>query len=334
MMDKILVMGCGTWGSALAQSLSVNGHKVVMWHYDETKLLEFNKTRRHPNLLNFKFEESIEFEYDIEKSVKKSKIIVLAVPSNAIRGIVKDIKTHLNDGHIIVNTSKGLEEKTFFTMSELISNELNPDLRKIVTLYGPSHAEEVAANQPTTLVSACTDVNIGKKVQAVFSSENIRVYTNKDIKGVELGGSLKNIIAIAIGICDGLGFGDNTKAALITRGMAEITRLGIKMGADQSTFSGLSGIGDLIATCLSKHSRNRFVGESIGSGKSLEEILESMDMVAEGVLTAKTINDLSNEHKVDMPISNAVNQVLFHDVDPKKFVISLMSRDLINESDN
>ena len=334
MTDKLLVMGCGTWGSALAQSLSSNSHRVTMWHYDEMKLLGFKSTRLHPNLLNFEFNKAINFKYDLKESVESSNIIVLAVPSSAVRGVINKIKSYLNENHIIVITSKGLEPKTFFTMSEVVYNELDHNFNRIVTLYGPSHAEEVSANQPTALVSACSNVDVGKKIQAVFSSENLRVYTNQDIKGVELGGSLKNIIAIAIGICDGLGFGDNTKAALITRGMVEITRLGVQMGAHHSTFSGLSGIGDLIATCLSKHSRNRFVGESIGSGKSLNEVLESMDMIAEGVTTSKTINDLSAKYKVDMPISSAVNQVLFNDVDPKKFVLDLMSRNLINERDN
>ena len=219
-------------------------------------------------------------------------------------------------------------------MSEVISSELNKGFKNIVSLYGPSHAEEVATNQPTTLVSASLDLDTAKIIQKVFSSRYLRVYTNQDIRGVELGGSLKNIIAIATGICDGLGFGDNTKAAIITRGIAEITRLGVKMGAHSSTFSGLSGIGDLIATCLSKHSRNRYVGESLGSGKSLNQILESMDMVAEGVTTAKSVNQLSQKYEVEMPISKAVFQILFEGLDPKKVVLDLMSRELTTEKNN
>ena len=216
-------------------------------------------------------------------------------------------------------------------MSEVISSELNNGFENIVSLYGPSHAEEVAANQPTTLVSASSNLEIAKIIQKVFSSQYLRVYTNQDIKGVELGGSLKNIIAIATGICDGLGFGDNTKAAIITRGIAEITRLGVKMGALNSTFSGLSGVGDLIATCLSKHSRNRFVGESLGSGKSLIQILDSMEMVAEGVITTKSVYQLSEKYEVEMPISKAVYQILYEEIDPKKVVLDLMSRDLTAE---
>ena len=218
-------------------------------------------------------------------------------------------------------------------MSEVIYSEMS-SFYNIVSLYGPSHAEEVIDKQPATLVSASDDLDIAKKVQSIFSSDNLRVYTNQDIIGVELGGSLKNVIAIATGICDGIGFGDNTKAALLTRGMAEIIRLGEKMGANPSTFSGLSGVGDLIATCLSQHSRNRFVGQSIGEGKNLDEILNSMDMVAEGVNMSRSINDLSKKYDVDMPISKAVYKILFHNKDPKDMVVGLMTRDLIQEKNN
>ena len=333
-MDKILVMGCGTWGSVIAQSLAKNGYDVTMWHYNEKKLTEFQSTRLHPNLLNFSYDPKISFNYNLSDIVDESSIIVIATPSKTVRDIIVKIKFNLNDNHIIVNTSKGLELDTLYTMSEVISSELNKEFKNIVSLYGPSHAEEVATNQPTTLVSASLDIDTAKIIQRVFSSQYLRVYANQDIKGVELGGSLKNIIAIATGICDGLGFGDNTKAAIITRGIAEITRLGVKMGALSSTFSGLSGIGDLIATCLSKHSRNRYVGESIGSGKSLNQILETMEMVAEGIITAKSVNQLSQKYEVEMPISKAVFQILFEELDPKKVVLDLMSRDLTTEKNN
>ena len=333
-MDKILVMVCGTWGSALAKSLSESNYNVSMWHYNEQKLIELKTSRAHPNLLNFEFNKNIEFDFDLQSVLSKSNLIVIATPSKSIREIVSTIKPFLTENHILVNTSKGLETNTFLTMSEVISDVLGSDFNNIVSLYGPSHAEEVAANLPTALVSSSKDIVIAKMVQKIFSSKNIRVYTNIDIKGVELGGSLKNIIAIATGVCDGLGFGDNTKSALITRGIAEITRLGIKMGAAPSTFSGLSGIGDLIATCLSKHSRNRFVGEELGSGKSLKNILDSMDMVAEGVITAKSVHELSIKYQVDMPISNAVYQILFEKMNPKTIVLNLMSRDLIQEKNN
>ena len=232
-----------------------------------------------------------------------------------------------------MNTAKGLENGSLLRMSEVISSEMT-SFNNIVSLYGPSHAEEVINNQPTTLVSASDDLDIAKKVQSIFSSDNLRVYTNQDIIGVELGGSLKNVIAIATGICDGIGFGDNTKAALLTRGMAEIIRLGEKMGANPSTFSGLSGVGDLIATCLSQHSRNRFIGQSIGEGKNLDEILNSMDMVAEGVNMSRSIDDLSKKYNIDMPISKAVYKILFDNKDPKDMVVGLMNRDLIQEKNN
>jgi len=334
-MNKILVLGCGTWGSAIAQSLSNNSHLVTMWHYDEDKLLNFNKTRIHPNLLNFTFNSNINFDYNLENSLSESEIVVVATPSSAVRGIIAKINPFLKDSQIIVNTAKGFEDKTLLRMSEVITEEITiPNFDNIVSLYGPSHAEEVINEQPTTLVSASKYINIAEKIQSVFSSGILRVYTNQDIIGVELGGSLKNVIAIATGICDGIGFGDNAKAALITRGMAEIIRLGEKMGATASTFSGLSGMGDLIATCLSKHSRNRHVGESIGEGKSLDEVLNSMEMVAEGVNTAKAINDLSIKYQVDMPISNAVYKILFNNDDPKKIVSDLMNRDLVQEKNN
>jgi glycerol-3-phosphate dehydrogenase (NAD(P)+) len=233
---------------------------------------------------------------------------------------------------IIINLSKGLENNTLKRMSEVILEITDVDDDRIVSLYGPSHAEEVILGYPTTLVAASSNERSSKMIQDIFSSNILRVYSNKDIKGVELGGSLKNVIAIAAGICDGIGFGDNTKAALLTRGMAEITRLGVEMGAKESTFSGLSGIGDLIATCLSKHSRNRYVGEEIGKGKRLSSILDNMDMVAEGVKTTRSVYDLSKEYNLDMPISEGVNNILFNDKNPKSIVSELMNRDLVNEN--
>jgi glycerol-3-phosphate dehydrogenase (NAD(P)+) len=213
-------------------------------------------------------------------------------------------------------------------MSEVIKESSNLDSGQIVSLYGPSHAEEVIKGDPTTLVSASSDKSSAEYVQTIFSSDTLRVYTNNDIKGVELGGSLKNVIAIAAGICDGIGFGDNSKAALMTRGIAEITRLGVAMGVNSDTFSGLSGIGDLIVTCLSIHSRNRYVGEEIGKGKTLVSILDKMDMVAEGIRTAQSVYDLSKKYQVEMPISEGVYQILFNEKNPKEIVSELMTRDL------
>ena len=245
--------------------------------------------------------------------------------------MIKSKKCYSNDS-IIVNVSKGLENNTLKRMSEVILDELNININQVVSLYGPSHAEEVIKGSPTTLVASSISESVSVIIQNIFSSNLLRVYTNNDIKGVELGGSIKNVIAIAAGICDGIGYGDNTKAALLTRGISEITRLGEAMGAKVSTFSGLSGIGDLIVTCLSKHSRNRYLGEAIGKGKKLDQILNNMDMVAEGVKTTKSVYDLSIKHKIDMPISIAVYKVLFNDEDPKTIVLDLMNRELAQET--
>ncbi len=334
-MSNICVLGCGTWGSALAQILAFNDHNVTMWHYDKNKLLKINKDRSHPNLPNFTYHSSISFDNDLKSAIKNTDLIVIATPSKSVRSLSRLLGSHISPEQIIVSTSKGLESKTLKRMSEVIREEINTISEKnIIALYGPSHAEEVIKKFPTAIVAASQDIENAQKAQSIFSSEILRVYTNKDIVGVELGGSLKNVIAIGVGMCDGVGFGDNTKSAIITRGMAEIIRLGVAMGARKETFSGLSGIGDMIATCLSKHSRNRYVGESLGKGKSLEEIMESMNMVAEGVETAKSIESLSLKYDIDMPISNAVCKILFEGKDPKSMVVNLMTRHLGDELSN
>ena len=334
-MSNICVLGCGTWGSALAQILAFNDHNVTMWHYDKNKLLKINKDRSHPNLPNFTYHSSISFDHDLKSAIKNTDLIVIATPSKSVRSLSRLLGSHISPEQIIVSTSKGLESKTLKRMSEVIREEINTISEKnIIALYGPSHAEEVIKKFPTAIVAASQDIENAQKAQSIFSSEILRVYTNKDIVGVELGGSLKNVIAIGVGMCDGVGFGDNTKSAIITRGMAEIIRLGVAMGARKETFFGLSGIGDMIATCLSKHSRNRYVGESLGKGKSLEEIMESMNMVAEGVETAKSIESLSLKYDIDMPISNAVCKILFEGKDPKSMVVNLMTRHLGDELSN
>ena len=330
-MENISLLGCGTWGSALAQILAENDHNVLAWHYKAKTVSYMKSSRKHPNLNGFQFHNNITFDSNLDNLVTKAKCIVIAVPSHSVRQIMTKVSNKLSNDTIIVNVSKGIENDSLKTMSEVICEVTGKDLSKIVTLYGPSHAEEVIAKHPTTLVSASINNSSSSYVQNIFSSDQLRVYTNNDIFGVELGGSLKNVIAIATGICDGIGFGDNTKAALLTRGIAEITRLGVTMGANSETFNGLSGVGDLIATCLSKHSRNRFVGEEIGKGKKLKAILNEMDMVAEGVKTTKSVYDLSKNHKVDMPISKGVYNILFNEKNPKTEVIQLMTRDLKNE---
>ena len=330
-MSNISLLGCGAWGSAISQALAKNDHQVYAWHYDSDSLELMNKSRKHPKLNNFDFHENISFEKNIEICISKSNLVVLAVPSHSVRELMNNSCKYFTDKTIIVNLTKGLENNTLKTMSEVILEVSGVDVKKIVSLYGPSHAEEVLKGFPTTLVAASIDDKTSSLVQDVFSSDVLRVYSNNDLKGVELGGSLKNVIAIATGICDGIGFGDNTKAALLTRGLAEITRLGTSMGAKKTTFSGLSGIGDLIVTCLSQHSRNRKVGQQIGEGKILKDILSEMQMVAEGVETAKSLHRLIEKYEVEMPISESIYQILFHDADPKESVYRLMTRELSSE---
>ena len=331
-MKKITILGCGTWGSALSQSLALNGHSIYVWHYKPDVLEKMRDTRKHSKLDDFTFHENINFDADLSKCISKSKIIVVSVPSHAMRELMIKSNNYYSDDSIIVNVSKGLENNTLKRMSEVILDELSIKLNQVVSLYGPSHAEDVINGSPTTLVASSISESSSAIIQNIFSSNLLRVYTNNDIKGVELGGSIKNVIAIAAGICDGIGYGDNTKAALLTRGIYEITCLGEAMGAKVSTFSGLSGIGDLIVTCLSKHSRNRYLGEAIGKGKKLNQILNNMDMVAEGVKTTKSVYDLSIKYKIDMPISIAVYKVLFNDEDPKTIVLDLMNRELAQET--
>ena len=328
---KITVLGFGSWGGTVAQSLCNKGHKVIGWHKFAEEVEEMQKTLQHNLISQLKISKELLLTTDLRVSLKDAEIVVVATPSHIVRGIIGDSAKYIKKDAIIVNLAKGVENDSLQTMSQVIAEAGKIRADRIVTLYGPSHAEEVALGMPTTLVSACTKSKTAKIVQHEFSSETLRIYTNKDILGVELAGSLKNVIAIAAGICDGIGYGDNTKAALITRGLTEITRLGVEMGAKPETFFGLSGIGDLMATCLSKHSRNRYVGEELGKGRKLEEILDEMKMVAEGVKTAKSVVQLRDKYKVPMPIASAMESVLFHNADPKDKVKELMTRDLKKE---
>ena len=277
------------------------------------------------------FPSDVEFTNDISSAIQSSKIIVLALPSQSIRDVITKNKSSFNKNHIIVNVSKGIEIDTLMTISEVINDSLDGNHKSVVTLSGPSHAEEVINGHPTTLVAASNDIQSAEIIQNLFATEMLRTYLNRDIRGVELGGSMKNVIAIAAGICDGIGYGDNSKAALMTRGMMEITRLGEAMGAKVETFRGLSGYGDLIVTCLSKHSRNRQLGQLIGEGKALEDITVDMSMIAEGIFTAKSVHQLQLKHNVEMPIHEAIYQVLFQKKDPRNSVSELMTRRLSEE---
>ena len=327
-MNKISFLGCGSWGGALGLALANKGIDVTFWHRNAQVVQSLTDTRIHYLVPSLIFPESISFTSSIEDAIKGASTVIIAVPSQTIRELLEANKDLFSRNQTIVNVSKGIEIDSLMTISEVIIDVLGKDFTKVVTLSGPSHAEEVIHGHPTTLVSASANQDAAIEIQALFSNEILRTYANSDIKGVELGGSMKNVIAIAAGICDGIGYGDNTKAALLTRGMTEISRLGVKMGANPTTFNGLSGIGDLIVTCLSKHSRNRNVGQAIGDGKSLDQVLSEMKMVAEGVKSAKSVHQLRQKHNVNMPICEAVYQILFEGKDPKKSVTDLMTREL------
>lgn len=329
-MEKICVLGAGSWGSALALVLAKKGYDVSLWTLKEEQANKINKTKENIDYLpGVLFPNNIKVTTDLEESVSNSKLIVLAIPSQAIRSISKQIKPFVKDEQILVDVAKGLEKGTGLRLSEVCKEELpnNP----YVTLSGPSHAEEVAKDIPTTVVVASEDLEIAQIVQDIFMSPKFRVYTNPDIVGVELGGALKNIIAFGAGICDGLGLGDNAKAALMTRGIREIGRLGVAMGADISTFSGLSGIGDLIVTCTSMHSRNRRAGILIGQGKSLEETLKEVKMVVEGITATEVAYEEAKKLNIDMPITNAIYSVLHDKANANEVVIDLMMRNKTHE---
>ena len=330
-MDKISLLGCGTWGSAVGQLLAEKGLTVNAWQRDEDKAAKMARTRKPPNLADLVFNEKIVFTSDLKDTLKSADIIILATPSHSISELIPQVELGMKAQSIIVNLAKGIDLETLMTMSQLIQVESNIGSDQIVSLYGPSHAEEVVRKLPTTLVAACPKKTTSKTIQELLSTDVLRVYRNKDILGVEIGGSLKNVMAIAAGICDGIGYGDNSKAAILTRGITEMTRLGLVMGAKKSTFSGLSGIGDLLVTALSKHSRNRYLGEDIGRGRSLQDITDNMDMIAEGVNTCRAIPRIIEKYDIEMPIANSVYGILFENKNPLEAVKELMTRDLTAE---
>jgi glycerol-3-phosphate dehydrogenase (NAD(P)+) len=328
-MSKISILGAGSWGIALAVMLNSSGHKIILWEFNDQDMVKLKKQREHKEKLpGIMIPQEVEITDDLSEATQDSEMILLALPSHTVREVAKKMVSVDLNTPIIVNLAKGIENDTLCRTSEVLTGELPESLhRKIATLSGPSHAEEVSKKIPTTVVVAGFDQNILKKVQEVFMNPYFRVYTNSDLIGVELGGSLKNIIAIASGICDGLNLGENTKGALLTRGLAEMIRLGEKLGARAQTFAGLSGMGDLITTCFSRYSRNRYVGEEIGKGKKLDEVLAKMVMVAEGVKTTISAYQLSQKYNVEMPITKEVYQVLFEGKEPLNGVYDLMTRD-------
>lgn len=330
---RISVLGAGSWGTALAILLNSNGHEVTLWEYKKAYWKTLKKTRENKVYLpKIKIPEEILISNSLADSTQNKHMIVLAIPSQFIRSVIAKLKKYDFSNITFVSVAKGIEQNTLLTVSQIIKDEIpNITDQNIGVLSGPSHAEEVARKIPTAVVSASLDLDTAKQIQAAFMNSYFRVYFSTDLIGVELGGALKNVIAIGAGIVDGAKFGDNTKAAIMTRGIAEISRIGIEMGARPETFSGLSGIGDLIVTCISRHSRNRFVGEQIGAGKKLKEILKSMQMVAEGVATCKSTYELARKHFVKTPIVDAVYNALFLDKDPIRATYDLMARDMKSE---
>jgi glycerol-3-phosphate dehydrogenase (NAD(P)+) len=326
------VLGAGSWGTALSLVLADKGHNVKLWGRNKDALQLIKQDRENIKYLpGIKLPENIIIEHNLEKALYLSELVVLSVPSQSVRGICQQISKYINKKTIIVNTAKGIEIETLSRLSLIIINELKIKETNFTVLSGPTHAEEVARKQPTAIVAASVEKNTAEFVQDTFMTNYFRVYTNPDVIGVETGGAFKNVIALATGICDGLGFGDNSKAALMTRGLTEIGRLGCKLGGDPLTFAGLSGVGDLIVTCTSMHSRNRRAGIQIGKGKSLEQILKEMGMVVEGIKTTEAAYKIANNLGIEVPITNQLYEILFNNLDPKKGVENLMERNKTHE---
>ena len=325
---KIGIIGTGTWGLALGILLSDNGHELTMWSAISSEIDKLNETRVHP-VLETRMDDSIVFTADLEEAMRDKELLVLAVPSIYTRSTAARMKEYYRPGQIIVSVAKGIKEDTLMPLVDQIEQEISG--ATVSVLCGPSHAEEVAKRLPTVVVSGCRDQAVAERVRDAFMSPVFRVYTSDDVLGMELGSSLKNVIALAAGIADGLGYGDNTKAALITRGITEIARLGCRMGGRRETFYGLTGMGDLIVTCASMHSRNRRAGILIGQGKSMQEAMDEVHMVVEGVYSAKAARELAEKYNVRMPIVTEVNRILFEGKDARAAVDELMTRDSVAE---
>jgi len=328
--QTICVLGAGSWGITLANYLTDLGHRLRLWEFDPAVAERLDRERQRREMLpDVTIQAGIRITSDLAAAVCNAEILFLVVPSHVCRSVLQSLKTTpMRVDALLVSCSKGIENDTQMRISEIVQQVMPQfNFDRFAVLSGPSHAEEVGKRIPTAVVVASQSEEYAAVLQRTLSSNFFRIYRGCDIAGVELGGSLKNVIAIAAGICDGAGFGDNTKAALQPRGLAEITRLGRKLGADPLTFAGLSGMGDLIVTCMSRHSRNRYLGEQIGRGKTLTQALESMTMVAEGVRTCKSAVVLADQHQVDMPICRQVYEILFHQKDPGHSLVELMSRE-------
>ena len=332
-MANVSVLGAGSWGLGLALLLNNNGHNVTVWSVLNDEVVMLQTEREHKRCLpGVRIPDSITISGDTANVINNADVLVLAVASPYTRSTAKLIAPFVKEGQIIVNVAKGVEEHTLLTLCQIVEEEIPQ--AKVAVLSGPSHAEEVSRGIPTTCVIGAHEKNTAEYLQNIFMSDVFRVYTSPDMLGICIGGALKNVIALAAGIADGLGYGDNTKAALITRGNAEITRLGVAMGANPHTFSGLSGIGDLIVTCASMHSRNRRAGILIGKGYTKDQAMEEVQMVVEGVFSAKAALELSKKYNIEMPIVEQVNKVLFKDKPAAEAVKELMLRDKKIEIDN
>ena len=325
-MAKISVIGAGSWGTALAVHLDKNGHEVTIWSIldSEVKMLQEEREQKD-KLPGVKISERMHITKDLKEAITGKDVIVMAVPSTFIRSTAAMCASYVEQGQIVVDVAKGIEEDTLLSMTEIIAEEIPQ--AKVAVLSGPSHAEEVGRGIPTTIVVGAKDQHTAVYLQNIFMNEMFRVYISSDMKGIELGGALKNVVALVAGIADGLGYGDNTKAALITRGIAEISRLGMAMGGKYETFYGLTGVGDLIVTCASKHSRNCRAGVLIGQGYSYQEAMDEVKMVVEGVYSAKAAKALGEKYKVSLPIIEKVNEVLFKNLPAAEAVRELMIRD-------
>lgn len=328
-MTNITVFGMGSFGTALANVLAENGHEVLMWGKNEQSVEELNQQHMNTRYLKkAKLNQAIKATSDIDEAIAYSDIYLMALPTKAMREVASLIDSKLSSAKTFIHVAKGIENDTFKRVSEMLEDSISTEHNAgIGVLSGPSHAEEVVIKQPTTVAASSKDERISQLIQDLFMNDYLRVYTNNDLIGVELGGALKNIIAVASGIVAGLGYGDNAKAALMTRGLAEISRLGEKLGADPMTFLGLGGIGDLIVTCTSTHSRNYTLGYKLGQGKTMDEALEEMNMVVEGINTTNSVYHLAKAQNVDMPITSALYKVLFEGVPVSESVKELMGRD-------
>ncbi len=327
---KTAVVGSGAWGTALAIRLHKNGHKVVLWNAAESRAAQMRTTRQNPRLSGFQLPDGMEISADYA-CVKDCALVVIACPSFPIRSVCKGIAPYLREDAVLVSVTKGLEDGTFLRMSQVVNQETG---REVVVLTGPSHAEEVALDLPTGCLAACENREKAELVQDAFMAENFRIYTSPDAVGAELGAALKNVIALCAGVADGLGYGDNTKAMLMTRGLTEIARLGVSLGASRDTFAGLAGVGDLIVTCTSLHSRNRRAGILIGQGKTAQEAMSEVGAVVEGYYAAKAAHKLAKKMGVEMPIVRAAYAVLYEGVGAAQVVGELLHRSKKAESED